>query len=224
MVNPWATQPPGRGEMARSVVSTVGTAAGGLADPTARPRCSAFVATSLDGFIARPGGEIDWLDDLRAVVPDGEDCGFAPYMAGVDALVMGRVTFEQLRTFDPWPYGATHVYVLSRTLDAIDVPTAARASLHACEPAALVELAQRDGRTSLYVDGGRTIRSFIDAGLLDEITITTVPVLLGAGRPLFGTSAAVSLELLETRAWPFGFVQCRYALRADGPPHSRRLR
>lgn len=217
-MNPRASHRPGRGEMTRSVSRTVGTAAGGLADPTARPRCSAFVATSLDGFIARPGGEIDWLDALRAVVPDGEDCGFAAYMARVDALVMGRVTFEQVCTFDPWPYGSTHVYVLSRSLDTIEVPRNAHASLHACDPAMLVEQAGRDGRKSLYIDGGLTIRSFIDAGLLDEITITTVPVLLGAGRPLFGTAAAVPLALLETRAWPFGFVQCRYALRPDGLP------
>ena len=74
-----------------------------------RPRASAFIATSLDGFIARPDGSIDWLDDAQGLIPEGEDCGYLEFMASIDAIVMGRHTFEQVLTFDPWPYGTTAV-------------------------------------------------------------------------------------------------------------------
>jgi len=72
-----------------------------------RPRASAFIATSLDGFIARPDGSIDWLDDAQGLIPEGEDCGYLEFMASIDVIVMGRHTFEQVLTFDPWPYGTT---------------------------------------------------------------------------------------------------------------------
>ena len=180
--------------------------------------CSSFIATSLDGFISRPDGAIDWLDKANEVVPAGEDCGYAAYMSTVDAIVMGRHTFEMALSFETWPYGDTPLYVLSTTLQSPPTNSPGTISLHSCTPKELAALAWRCGHHSLYVDGGQTIQGFVVAGLLAEITITVIPVLLGSGRPLFGAlpSLGVWLKHLSSHAFPFGFVQNRYAFeRSD---------
>lgn len=175
--------------------------------------CSAFIATSLDGFIARPDGGLDWLDQANTRVPAGEDCGYAEYVSSVDAIVMGRLSFEKVLTFAAWPYGETPVYVLSRTLDSLPDGVPSSVALHAGPPEALLEFAGAHGHESLYVDGGATVCAFLNADLLREITITVIPVLLGAGRPLFGGLAGeIPLRHLSTRCYPFGFVQSRYAI------------
>ena len=176
-----------------------------------RAICSAFIATSLDGYIARPDGSIDWLNDVQGVIPDGEDCGYLDFMASIDALVMGRHTFERVLAFDEWPYEALPVYVMSRSL--VTIPMALAGSVHSWQgtPSTLVEQLGAQGLRRLYVDGGQTIQGFLRAGLLDEITITVVPLLLGAGRPLFGPlDRDVELTLLYSRAYEFGFVQSTY--------------
>lgn len=177
-------------------------------------RCTAFIATSLDGFIARSDGSIDWLVDANKLITPGEDCGFGDYISSIDAIVMGRNTFEQVLTFYDWPYGETHVYVLSKTLDTLLPESPGTASLHNCSPAELAALAYEQGHHNLYVDGGVTIRSFMAAGLLAEITITVIPVLLGEGRPLFGSLHGLDqkLTLESSKSYAFGFVQNRYAL------------
>jgi dihydrofolate reductase len=183
---------------------------------TLRPRASAFIATSLDGFIARADGSLDWLDDAQFLIPEGEDCGYHEYMASIDALVMGRHTYERVLTFDPWPYGHTPVYVLSHA--PVSVPPALVGSVYSVQgtPAALVARLGQQGTRHLYVDGGQTIQGFLRAGLLDEITITVVPVLLGAGRPLFGPLPHdVDLTLMRSRAYEFGFVQSTYRIDAS---------
>ncbi len=175
-----------------------------------RPTCSVFVATSLDGFIARPDGRIDWLEPQNARVPAGEDCGYGAFVAGVDAIVMGRHTFEQALGFEPWPY-APPVVVMSRRGVAVPPALVGRVSVADEDPPALVGRLGAAGLRRLYVDGGQTIRAFLAAGLIDEPTITTVPVLIGQGRPLFGAPMAdVGLELVASRAYPFGFVQSTY--------------
>ena len=182
-----------------------------------RPRTSAFIATSLDGFIARPDGSLDWLDDAQALIPEGEDCGYLEFMASVDGIVMGRHTFERVLTFDAWPYGNTPVYVMSHT--PATVPIDLSGSVHSVQatPTALVAQLGRDGFRHLYVDGGQTIQGFVRAGLLDDITVTVVPVLLGAGRPLFGPlDHDVDLILMHSRAYEFGFVQSMYRIDAAG--------
>jgi dihydrofolate reductase len=174
-------------------------------------KCSVFIATSLDGFISRTDGRIDWLDDANTRVPASEDCGYAQFMASVDALVMGRHTFELAQSFGEWPYGSTSVVVLSSRMRAL--PPALPASVSLCDetPATLVARLSGQGMRHLYIDGGVTIRRFIAAGLIDEITITRIPVLIGAGRTLFGPlTADVRLEHLSTRAFDFGFVQSKY--------------
>ena len=178
-----------------------------------RPRASAFIATSLDGFIARKDGGLDWLDHAQALIPEGEDCGYLEFMASIDGLVMGRQTFERVLTFDPWPYGNTPVYVLSHA--PVAIPVGVAASVHSFQGTveALVAHLGTAGFHHLYVDGGRTIQSFLRAGLLDDITITVIPVLLGAGRPLFGPLLHdVELTLLRSLAYEFGFVQSTYRI------------
>lgn len=175
----------------------------------------AFIAASVDGFIARPDGSLDWLPGATPhspPAPVGEDHGYAALMARVDTLVMGRGTFDTVRDFTPWPYAGTRVVVLSRTLHAHDLP--ASLAGHVEVHPGPVEALARDlhGARGVYVDGGVTIQGFLRAGLLDELTVTRIPVLLGAGRPLFGVlDADVPLRHVRTAAFPSGFVQSSYA-------------
>jgi dihydrofolate reductase len=177
-------------------------------------RCSVFIATSLDGYIARPDGAIDWLEKANGCVPPGEDCGYAEFMSTVDAIVMGRNTFEQVLTFPDWPYADTPVWVVSRTLKQLPPHLPQQVRLMAEEPRRLVARAHELGYGRLYIDGGRLIQSFLREGLITDLTITTIPVLIGQGRPLFGdTGSDIPLQLVSSRAYPFGFVQSVYAVQ-----------
>lgn len=188
-------------------------------------RCSVFVGASLDGFIARSDGSIDWLQPAYTGAPPDEDFGFARFMATVDALVMGRTTFEQILTFDEWPYGATPVVVMSRTLSALPAGTPATVSLSHEAPADLVARLSAEGARHLYIDGGRTIQSFLAAGLIDDLTITVLPILLGAGRPLFGPLPAdVHLTHIATQVYDCGFVQHTYRAKAGQSGSTARVK
>lgn len=174
-------------------------------------KCSVFIATSLDGFISRPDGSIDWLNKANEIVSKGEDCGYTQYMINIDALIMGRNTFEQVLTFDEWPYKTTPVIVLSRHLKVLPKDTPATVSLSSKNPKDLVKQLYTKGLNRLYIDGGLTIQSFLVAGLIDEITITVIPVLLGSGKPLFGLLPEdLQLEHIGTKIYDFGFVQSTY--------------
>ncbi|TXI16162.1 MAG: dihydrofolate reductase [Ottowia sp.] len=176
--------------------------------------CSVFIATSLDGFIARPDGAIDWLTGADAADTAGEDYGYAAFLSSVDAIVMGRASLEKVLTFDAWPYGQMPVYALSSSLRALPAKAPGSVSLLDAEPAAVAALAARNGHGRLYVDGGVTIQRFLRAGLIRDMVITTVPVLLGGGRRLFGPLAAdVALDLTDSRAYANGLVQSRYKVR-----------
>lgn len=173
--------------------------------------CSVFIATSLDGFISRTDGSIDWLDKANDLIPIGEDLGYKQFISSVDAMVMGRNTFEQVLSFGDWPYGTIPVVVLSRQPDSFLENMPPNVSLTDEDPTALVQRLSNEGLNHLYIDGGLTVQSFIAAGLIDEITITIIPILLGEGKPLFGSLPAdMELELVESRAFEFGFVQNKY--------------
>jgi dihydrofolate reductase len=134
-------------------------------------------------------------------------------MASIDGLVMGRHTFERVLTFDPWPYENMPVYVLSHA--PLTIPVAVAASVHSFQGTveALVAKLGKASFRHLYVDGGQTIQGFLRAGVLDDITITVIPVLLGTGRPLFGPLPHdVEMTLLRSRAYEFGFVQSTYRI------------
>lgn len=173
-----------------------------------------FIATSLDGFIAREDGGIDWLP-MGADGP--EDYGYTRFMKSVDAIVMGRNTFELVLGFPgPWPYGTTPMFVLTtRPLDrAPNVPDTVEVMRG--EPREIVDRLSARGIGSLYVDGGDTIRRFLAAGLISRMIITRIPVLLGQGRPLFGPIPHdIRLEHVRTASWPSGLVQSEYAVRSD---------
>jgi dihydrofolate reductase len=168
-------------------------------------RTHVFIATSLDGYIARPDGDIDWLTRRGA---EAGDTGYESFMAGIDTLVMGRNTYETALTFDSWPYEGRPVAVLSTRL-AVDDPNIA--VYRGMEE--LVRGLTAAGAKNVYVDGGRVIQSFLREGLLDEITITTAPLLLGKGLPLFGTlDCDIDLTLREARTIGAGFVQAAYTV------------
>lgn len=177
------------------------------------PHCSSFIAVSLDGCIARADGSLDWLDLAHQSVPAGEDCGYAAYMAPIKAIVMGRGTFEKVLSFPEWPYADLPVYVLSHSLQAVPEAAPNSVQLHAGALSTLMEEMAARGLDRLYIDGGRTVQSFLAAGLLREITVTTIPVLVGGGLKLFGDiGAEARLTHRATVVFPFGFVQTRYAI------------
>lgn len=172
---------------------------------------SVFVATSLDGYIAGENGELDWLDEAELRLPEGEDCGFGAFFDSVDALVMGRNTYDKVMTFGEWPYKRKPVIVLSSKDLLIPHELSDTVSCSSLPPKELCEELAENGLTHLYVDGGKTIQSFLSEGLIDELTITTIPILLGRGIPLFGElNRRVPLKHIKTEAYDFGFVQSKY--------------
>jgi dihydrofolate reductase len=179
--------------------------------------CSVFIATSLDGFIARPDGSIDWLEHANAVVPP-PDCGYGAYMRTVDGLVMGRHSFEFVMSFAEWPYGTTPVHVLSSRMTALPPAAPATVSLSREEPAQLVDRLSQRGARHLYIDGGVTIQRFLRAGLIDQLIVTQIPVLLGQGRPLFGpTDADVFSTTFPLK--PFRSDSFRVHIVCEGAPN-----
>lgn len=177
---------------------------------------SVYIATSLDGFISRPDGDIDWLHQANSTIPPGEDCGYAKFMETIDVLVMGRNTYEQVITFDPWPYVGREVVVLST--QQVNIPAQLQTCVFASSeaPAELLDRLASRGVRHVYIDGGKTIQGFLANGLIHQITITVIPVLLGSGRPLFAISAREQkLDLVSSTSYEFGFVQSTYHVLAD---------
>ncbi len=179
-------------------------------------KASVYIATSLDGFIARENGALDWLpgSDSEAVeVESGEqeDYGYRGFFDSIDILVMGRYTFEKVLAFGKWPYETKPVIVLSRTLTTLPTELSGTVNLRSCSPADLLSELQHSGAKRLYIDGGRTIQEFLRQGLIDEITITIIPILIGKGIPLFGPlSKDLKLKHMKTFSFENGFVQSRY--------------
>jgi dihydrofolate reductase len=143
-----------------------------------------FIARSLDGYISDRKGGLDWLQMIPN--PKNLDLGYGEFISGVDAIVMGRNTFEVVCGFDiPWPY-TLPVYVLSRSLDSIPEAYRKKATLLRGEPEDILGKLQQKGHRNIYLDGGKTIQVFLGKDLVDELIISTLPVLLGGGAPLFG--------------------------------------
>ena len=171
--------------------------------------CSVFIATSIDGFIARTDGSFDWLP------ANPEPHGYDEFIATVDAIVIGRKTFETVLSFDAWPYGPKPVVVLSTTLTEVRVPDGAVCDVMAGSPREIVDRLAGRGLKHLYIDGGVTIQGFLRAGLIRRMTITRIPVLLGSGIPLFGAIARdIRFEHAATRTYSGGLVQSEYTLAA----------
>ena len=172
-------------------------------------KASVFVGTSLDGFIARVHGDLDFLPP-----GGGEPHGYDEFFASVDALVIGRKTFETVLKFDTWPYSEKPVFVLSsRTL--APAPLGAVVERLSGDPAEIVSQLDARGIGHIYVDGGITIQRFLRAGLIQRLTITRVPVLIGNGIPLFGAlEHDIILKHVATRQYESGLVQSEYVVDA----------
>lgn len=172
-------------------------------------KASVFVGTSLDGFMARINGELDFLPP-----GGGEPHGYDEFMATVDALVIGRNTFDTVLSFDPWPYGKKPVFVLS-TRSLPSVPPGAVVEHLSGAPAEIVSLLAIRGIQHIYVDGGVTIQRFLQAGLIQRLIVTRVPVLIGTGIPLFGPlQSDIILKHIRTQQYTSGLVQSEYAIAA----------
>lgn len=167
-----------------------------------------YIAVSLDGYIARSDGSIDWLNDIGD--PEGEDYGYKSFIDKIDAIVMGRHTFDLVRTFDKWPYKKP-VYALSNSLKSLEQEFEGKAQVTSKSPVDLVDELHNKGCLNLYIDGGKTIQSFLKSGLIDEIIITRVPILIGSGIPLFGyLERDLRFEHINTIVYNNGLVKSHY--------------
>lgn len=173
-----------------------------------------FIATSLDGYIADKNGGLDWLQSVPN--PDNIDMGFGPLMERVDALVMGRNTLDVVLSFGvEWPYSKP-VFVLSNTLTQVPAGYEDKVFLVKGELKNIVQNLNEKGYKDLYIDGGKTIQSFLKEDLIDEMSITTIPVLLGGGSPLFGELGKMqSFKLVESQVHLDAIVQTTYQRTSD---------
>lgn len=171
-----------------------------------------FIGTSLDGFIARANGALDFLPD------EPEPHGYEEFFASVDTLVIGRNTFETVMGFPEWPYGSKRVVVLSsRSLDLSAVRGGVVEQMNGT-PAEIVSRLAASGARNLYIDGGITIQRFLRAGLIQRLIITRVPVLIGEGIPLFGSLLRdIRLKHVSTQHYPSGLVKSEYHVISDQP-------
>jgi dihydrofolate reductase len=171
---------------------------------------SVFVGVSVDGFMARANGELDFLPP-----GGGEPHGYTEFFASVDALVIGRKTFETVLAFETWPYGDKRVVVLSSRPVDLSATRGGVVEQMAGEPADIVARLSASGANHLYVDGGITIQRFLRAGLVHRLVVTRVPVLIGEGVPLFGPLPQdVRLRHVATRSYASGLVQSEYEIEA----------
>lgn len=175
-------------------------------------KTTVYIATSMDGFIAREDGGLDWLSGhAEESAAGGEDYGYKAFMATVDALVMGRNTYETVLSFGGWPYEDKAVIVLSSRNLEIPERLAGTVTAMSGTPQEIVDRLAARGMRHLYIDGGHTVQRFLEAGLINKFIITRIPVLIGRGIPLFGPLRHdVRLRHLETISWKTGLVQSHY--------------
>lgn len=166
-------------------------------------KMSVFIATSLDGYIARENGDIDFLEKFPL---KGEDFGFKEFTKDIDCMIIGRNTYEKALTFPEFPY-KIKTFVLSTKLKSSPHKNVEIINL---TPQDLFDKLLSEGFTNAYLDGGKLIQSFLRDDLVDEITITRLPILIGSGIPLFNSSSEVILELVENRSYANGFIQSVY--------------
>lgn len=170
-----------------------------------------FIATSLDGYIARKNGDIEWL--LQQDFPD-ENHGYENFINNIDAIIMGRGTFETVCGFMPWPYKQP-IVVLSSTLTQQPVPEhlVGKVRFSSQTPEQVMQILESEGCKRVYIDGGQVIQSFLKQGLIHDLIITKIPVLLGEGRPLFGPLPQdILLKHLNTQSFPSGLIQSHYEI------------
>jgi len=170
-------------------------------------KTSVYIGTSLDGFIAKTDGNIDWLTQYA-----NEDAvsAYEEFMNGIDAIIIGRGTFEKILTFPSWPY-EKKAFVVSTTLKQLPGSLKHNATLLSMQPRALLSYLSRMGFSSIYIDGGKLIQSFLKEDVIDDLIISKVPVLIGNGIPLFGfLSADLKFKHMRTETQSNGLVRSYY--------------
>lgn len=183
-------------------------------------KCSVFIATSVDGFIARKDGSINWLQaagNLNTDMSDQADMGFNQYIASVDCIIMGRKCMEVISNMnlspEQWPYGDTRMIILSTTLTQAPENLQDKVEMYAGDINTLVSNLSNEGYQHAYIDGGMTIQAFLNQQLISDITITRAPILLGSGIPLFGKiSNDIALKQTQAVVFPNDFIQVRYCV------------
>lgn len=169
-----------------------------------RPKISIYIAMSIDGYIAKKDGNLNWLEYGHT---GDEDYGFKKFIDSVDALVLGRNTYEVVSGFDKWPYEGKRVVVVSNTLNKVRN----EAELFCGQLTHLATMLHSEGIKHMWIDGGITVSKFLEAGLVDDITISVIAMVLGSGIPLFSTmNREHKCRLLSTQSYPSGLVQLKY--------------
>jgi dihydrofolate reductase len=170
---------------------------------------TAYVATSIDAFVATSDGGIEWLDELPN--PEQSDYGWSDFISGIDAIVIGRNTFEKVLTFGAWPYEEP-VFVITNSLKTLPQNTVGEAEIVKGSINEVIGQLNQRGYTNIYVDGGKAIQSFLAEDMIDEMIITRVPILLGKGIPLFGEQEQSRMLIhTKTEVYNDSLVQSHYA-------------
>ena len=181
-------------------------------------KCSVFIATSVDGFIAKEDGSVDWLHtagNSEVDMGNEADMGMNEYMSSIDCMIMGRKCMDIISSMnltpEQWPYGGTKIIVLSNTVKEAPANMKGKVEMYSGDLQTLITRLENEGFKHAYIDGGTTIQQFINLKLINEITITRTPVLLGEGKPLFGkTFKDIKLEKAKAIAFPNDFIQVKY--------------
>lgn len=176
-------------------------------------RCSVYIAASLDGFIAKKDGDISWLESPDYSPDKIPGLRYDEFIRTVDGIVLGRNTFDKVLTFGSWPYNEIPVMVLSSRVQKLPRPHHGKVSVENGRPGKIISRLKKRGFRHLYIDGGITIQKFLHAGLIDEIIITTIPILLGEGIPLFGAmKKEINVRLNGVDRAENGLIQTRYSV------------
>jgi dihydrofolate reductase len=183
-------------------------------------KCSVYIATSADGYIATPEGAVDWLHSAgkqNVDMSNNPDMGFNDFIGSVDCMIMGRKCMEVISSFnltsEQWPYGDTKVYVLSHSLEVPPENLNNKVEMYSGDILTLIKRLEGNGFKHAYIDGGTTITSFINLQLINEMIITKAPVILGQGIPLFGKiNNSIKLENAESITFPNDFIQVKYCV------------
>lgn len=169
-----------------------------------------YIATSLDGYIATEDGGIDWLSEIPN--PNNSDYGFNDFIQKIDAIVMGRNTFEKVLSFGQWPY-PKKVFILSNKLKKVPEELTDKVEIIAGDIKSVTADLNKRGFLNLYIDGGKTIQSFLKENLIDEMIITRIPILLGSGIPLFGKlEKIIRFDVVETEILDDLLVKSHYKI------------
>jgi len=181
---------------------------------------SVYIATSADGYIATLDGGVDWLHTAGSTEADmgaNQDMGFGSFIGSVDCMIMGRKCMEMISSMnltpEKWPYGNVHIVVLSHSIKEPPKNLSDKVEMFSGEIHDLVRKLENKGFKHAYIDGGSTITSFLNLKLINEMTITKAPVLLGEGIPLFGKiDDYIKLEKSEATVFPNDFIQIKYSV------------